>query len=148
MKQQGFSLLEAIVALVLITTTGLALYDWINTNLNNLYRVQHLHDRHAAIRNAIAFVETINPLKNARGESTVGVYTFRWESEVIKPPKDGTSGLKGLGLYQVGLYNVKIDILREDDAITTVTLQQIGYEQVRQPAWKNDSFSTPSFPSR
>ena len=32
--QRGFTLIEAIVAMVLIASTGMALFSWINSNLN------------------------------------------------------------------------------------------------------------------
>ncbi|MFN7475909.1 MAG: prepilin-type N-terminal cleavage/methylation domain-containing protein [Burkholderiales bacterium] len=36
----GFTLLEAIVALVLLTTAGLALFSWINNGFDSLQRIE------------------------------------------------------------------------------------------------------------
>ena len=60
-KHQGFTLLEAVVALVLIATAGMALLDWVNNNLMNLNRVQTLQQRNEAIRSALVFMESVNP---------------------------------------------------------------------------------------
>ena len=43
-QQRGFSLLEAVVSIVLISTTGLALFSWINSNLISLGRVQETNE--------------------------------------------------------------------------------------------------------
>ncbi len=127
MNQRGFTLLEAIVALILIASTGIALLNWINTNLMTLHRVQQVQQRHEATRNALAFMETINPLEKPQGEETVGIYTFRWEAQAVELPKDGK------GLYQIGLYDTEIEVSLDDELLARFTLRQVGFKQVRQP---------------
>jgi len=127
MNQRGFTLLEAIVALVLITTTGMALLSWINTNLVTLRHVQHAQQRHEAIRNALAFMDTINPLEKPQGEETVGIYMFRWEAQAVELPKDGK------GLYQLGLYDTGVEVSLDDELLARFTLRQVGFKQVREP---------------
>jgi len=129
MRQQGFTLLEAIVALVLITTTGMALLSWINTNLITLQRVQQVQQRHEAMRNALAFMETVNPLASPQGEETVGIYIFRWQARAIELPKNGK------GLYQLALYDTDIEVLLNDkrQLVARFTLRQVGFKQVHEP---------------
>lgn len=134
---KGFSLLEAIVALVLVSMVGMALFGWVNTNLQNLYRIQQIQKRHEAVRNAMVFMETINPLQQPTGDVTVGFYRFEWEAEPLAEPTDNTSGLKGTGLYQVGLYETKVDVYVEQEFVSTVKLHQVGHKQVRDPHWKS-----------
>ena len=127
MNQRGFTLLEAIVALILIASTGMALLNWINTNLMTLHRVQQVQQRHEAIRNALAFMDTINPLEKPQGDETVGIYTFRWETQAVEQPKDGT------GLYQIGLYDTDIEVRLDDELLARFTMRNVGFKQVRQP---------------
>ncbi len=42
-RQHGFTLIEAIVALVLIATAGMALFSWINSNIITLNRIQEIN---------------------------------------------------------------------------------------------------------
>ena len=126
-NQQGFSLLEAIVALILIATTGMALFSWINTNLITLHHVQQTQQRHEAIRNALAFIDTINPLEKPQGEESVGLYIFRWEAYAVRLPKDGK------GLYQLGLYDTEVEVFSDKELLARFTLRQVGFKQVRQP---------------
>ncbi|MEK7991684.1 MAG: prepilin-type N-terminal cleavage/methylation domain-containing protein [Thiotrichaceae bacterium] len=137
MKSKGFSLLEAIVALVLVSMVGMALFSWVNANLQSLYRIQQVQKRHEAVRNAMVFMETINPLQQIQGDIEVGLYRFKWEAEALAEPMDNTRGLKGRGLYIVGLYETKVDIYVAQELVATVKLNQTGYKQVREPVWKS-----------
>jgi len=137
MKSKGFSLLEAIVALVLVSMVGMALFSWVNANLQSLYRIQQVQKRHEAVRNAMVFMETINPLQQIQGDIEVGLYRFKWEAEALAEPMDNTRGLKGRGLYIVGLYETKVDIYVAQELVATVKLNQTGYKQVREPIWKS-----------
>lgn len=134
MTQRGFTLLEAIVALVLMASTGIALLNWINTNLITLSRVQQVQQRHEAIRNALAFMETINPSEKPTGEEVVGVYQFRWQARPVESPKEGRTPLGSISLFQVALYDTEIEIHLENNLLTRFTLRQIGFQQVRQPS--------------
>ncbi|ALG67932.1 PulJ/GspJ family protein [Beggiatoa leptomitoformis] len=133
MKQRGFTILEAIVALVLIATTGLALFSWINTSLFSLYRVQQVQQRNEAIRNALAFVSTINPLQRPEGQETLGAYRFVWTATPIEPPRDGINRLGSIGLYQVGLFTMTVQIYQAEELLTEFNFRHIGALQVRDP---------------
>lgn len=131
-KQSGFSLLEAIVTLTLIATTGIALFSWINTNLISLQRVQAAYQRNDAIRNALRFMDTVNPLVAPQGEETLGQYTLRWQAKVVESPKDGINALGYPGLYQVGLYDTQVDVYRHKIHLAHFSLRQVGYKQIRE----------------
>ncbi|OUD14311.1 prepilin-type N-terminal cleavage/methylation domain-containing protein [Thioflexithrix psekupsensis] len=134
MTQRGFTLLEALVALVLIATVGMALLSWLNSSLDSLSRMEHAQRRIEATRNALAFIDTLNPMQNPQGEAEIGVYTFRWQANLVKPEQDGVNHLGAQSLYKLGLYQVTIDIFQFNQLITQLSLTQVGYEQVRQPA--------------
>ncbi|EIJ43707.1 prepilin-type N-terminal cleavage/methylation domain-containing protein [Beggiatoa alba B18LD] len=133
-KQRGFTLLEAIVALVLIATTGLALFSWINTNLFSLYRVQQVQQQHEAVRNALALISTINPLVRPEGREPLGQYQVAWTSNAIEPPRDGINRVGSIGLYQVALFEMTVQIYQAEELLTTFNCRQIGAIQVRDPA--------------
>ena len=139
MKQQGFTLLEAIVALVLIATTGMALFSWINTNLLNLQRVQAFQQRHDATQSALAFMETVNPLENPTGKETIGSYVITWQAKTLKPPQYGISHMGNKSIFHVGLYATTITVKYDETLLAQFTLHQMGYKQMRRPhAWLFD----------
>lgn len=133
-RNQGFTLLEAIVALVLIATTGMALLDWVNNNLMNLNRMQAMQQRNEAIRGALVFMDSVNPLEHPEGSQAIGIYTFTWQSQLIEPTKDGVSFTGDVGFYQLGLYDVQLTISIDNQIITQFNVRQVGYKQVRKPS--------------
>lgn len=139
MKSHGFTLLEAIVALVLIATTGMALFSWINTNLISLQRVKSFQPRQDATQSALAFMETVNPLERPTGEETLGSYVITWQSETLKPPQYGISHMGNKSIFNVGLYAITVEIKQNGLLLTQFTVRQIGYKQMRRPhAWLLD----------
>ncbi len=132
MKQAGFTLLEAMVSLILIATVGMALLDWINTNFNVLQRVETIQERTEATRNALVFMETINPLERKQGSENIGIYQFNWSAEPVILPKSGVSPQGGyVSLYEIALYDTTVEVkFRETNTlITRFTLRQVGYKQ-------------------
>ena len=127
MNQRGFTILEAIIALVLITSTGMALLSWINTNLITLQHVQRSYQRHEAMRNALAYMDTVNPLEKPHGKETVGIYTFQWKANAVQLPKGGK------GLYQMALYDTEVEVFNDKTLLALFTLRQVGFKQIYQP---------------
>lgn len=134
MKAQGFSLLEVIVALLLITSIGMALFSWMNTNTMSLQRVQFVQQRNIATRNALMYINTINPSQTPQGSTTLGSYIVNWNSRVLEPPKDGMAHTGGQGFYQVGIYEVAVEVQDLDkQVLANFTVREVGYLQVRKP---------------
>lgn len=134
--QRGFSLLEAIVALVLVSTVGISLFAWVNTQLDGLYRLEGHHLRQYAQQNALEFIQVINPMLNPVGKETVGIYQFSWNAVPLEEPRDGryVQG-GGIGLFRVGLYDTHVQIFLGDaeQAFSEFHVRLFGYEQVREP---------------
>jgi len=131
-KQHGFTLLEAIVSLVIITSVGMALFNWINSNLGILQRVQFSQQRIEATRNALIFMKQVNPAEKMMGKEALGHYQIVWQSQVIEPPKEGVSTTKDMSLFEVGLYDTIVTINLEDSVLNQFTLRQIGYKQIHK----------------
>lgn len=133
-KQHGFTLLEAIVALVLVATVGMALLNWLNTLLTSVNSMQQAQRRTEATRNALALLDQINPMLTPTGQREVGIYTFRWQAEPLRPALDGVNNLGAQGLYKLNLYQTQLDVLYQNQLVTRLSLRQVGYEQVRLPS--------------
>ncbi len=132
MTNQGFTLLEALVSMLLIATVGMASFDWINSSLENMERIEAHHLRQQAVRNALCFMETVNPTENPGGETKIGHYTIQWDSRSVEPTKDGAGYPFGTGLYRIGLYDMHVKININDKEIGKLDLRRIGYRQERE----------------
>lgn len=132
-KQRGFTLIEAIVALVLIGTTGMALFGWINTNIITLNRVQEINAKNAATLNAVEYMHNINPMIAPQGQANLGSCRLFWKAETTEEPRDGANYPYGVSLYQLGLYQTRVTIQKPDGQFWFgFTLQQAGYKKVRE----------------
>ena len=132
-KQHGFTLIEAIVALVLIATTGMALFSWINSNIITLNSVREINAENAATLNAVEYMHNINPMTSPEGQTNLGSYRLSWKAETTTEPRDGAGYPFGISLYQLGLYQTKITVQKSDGRFWfAFTLQQIGYKKVRE----------------
>lgn len=131
-RQGGFTLLEAIVALVLIATTGMALFGWVNSNVIALQRVQSGNARDAATLNALQYLQNVNPMETPEGEVGLGDYRLRWKALATTEPRDGAGYPSGLSLYQLAMYQTQVALLTADGKDWFgFELQQVGYKRVR-----------------
>lgn len=134
-KQRGFTLIEAIVALVLMATTGMALFGWINSNIITLSRVQEINAENAATTNAVEYMGSINPMLAPEGNADLGPYRVSWKAEVTTEPRDGVGYPFGVSFYQLGMYQTRVTLQKPDGKFWfDFSLQQVGYKKVRASA--------------
>lgn len=132
-KQRGFTLMEAIVALVMIATTGMALFSWVNSNIITLQRVQAANARDAATANALQYLHNVNPMATPEGKVTLGSYMLNWTSEQLTEPRDTAGYPTGNGLYQIAIYQTQARLKTLDgNDWFDFKMQQVGYKKVRE----------------
>ncbi len=132
-RQDGFLLLEAIVALVLIATVGMALFEWINSNLVSLAHVEDANARAQAAINVIEYMNTVNPMLREEGKANLGDYRFFWRARPVTNIYNGANYPQGESLYQLALYDNTVHVLRHSGAPWfSLTLKQVGYKRVRE----------------
>lgn len=129
----GFTLLEAIVALVLIAGGGVALLGWLNGSLLHMGQIQAAQERSGIIRNALGFMENINPMLTPKERRNVQNYTFAWNAVLREPVKQGISRSGKPGFYQLGLYDTEVEVYRQDTLLVRFRLRQLGYRQIGFP---------------
>lgn len=132
MTERGFTLLEALVSMLLIATAGMASFDWINSSLENMERIEAHHQRQQAVRNVLAFMESVNPAENPSAEIKMGPYTVQWDSRPAEPTKEGAGYPLGLSLYRVGLYDMHVKVNINDKKIAEFDVRRTGYRQERE----------------
>lgn len=127
---RGFSLLEAIVALAIVATAGLALFAAMNQSLEMTMRAENARKQDSALRNALAWMETVNPALDPVGEQRIGNLDIAWQAEPIEPPQND---YMQTGLYEIGLYEVQLRVHTNDNVDATFHVRKVGYKQVRKP---------------
>ena len=125
--QRGFSLLEAVVAMVLISGAGYALFGWINSSIMALSRIQESNARTEATQNILEYMNGVNPMLKPEGNVNLGQYKIRWEAKPITLLQDGNS------LYRLALYDTLVKAENgEAQPWFEFHLRQVGYKKVRE----------------
>lgn len=131
-RQAGFTLLEAIVALVLIGGAGMALFSWINNNIAALSRIQDVNARSEATVNILEYMDRVNPMLTPEGGAPLGAYSIRWRSSLKSNVTEGANYPRGQSLYQMALYSTVVSVKSATGtAWFDLELQQVGYKKIR-----------------
>jgi general secretion pathway protein I len=130
---RGFGLLEAIVALTILASAGLALFAWINQNLQSATRVRQAELQSRLTLTAEALVEGLNPLTQPEGLQELAGVNVRWTSHEVAPVHSNTAAVEGRpGDWEVGLYRVDVEAEDTQHGVTTrFSMLRAGYRRVR-----------------
>lgn len=131
-RARGFSLLEAIVALVVMSLGVMALFSWINTSLLAMQRAEANERRLQATELSLEYVKALNPLMQETGTVELGGWRLSWTSTALEPLRRGMDGGGEPGIFEVGLYEVTA--VADDgthEPVVTV-LRQTGFRQTTE----------------
>lgn len=131
---RGFTLLEAIVAMVIFSLGAFALYGWLSTNLITLERVVAQREAEVAVRSALELVRNVNPMEQPRGERTVGSLQVQWAATPVEPARPSRSQIGMPTLFEVGLFTLDVRVAREGNELRRFQVRQVGSRQVRARA--------------
>lgn len=126
----GFTLLEAIIALVIFSMGAFALYGWLSTNLHTLARVDAGRESLAAQQSALDVVRGVNPMDTPRGRREIADLRVEWNAELVEPARRGRSQVGSETVFEVGLYRLDVRIQQRGRDVGQFSVRQVGYRQV------------------
>lgn len=133
-RNAGFTLLEAIVALVVFSIGAMALYGWLSTNIISLNRIQQRQQVEAAVLSAIDMIRRTNPMEMPSAQRQAGTLRVAWTSVPVEPVRSNAHRDGSPGIFMVGLYDADVRVLREDGSeLRAFRVRQVGWKQVRAP---------------
>ena len=130
-RGQGFTLLEAIVAIALVSSVLMALYSLINTDLISLRRAEAAVQSQTVIEEFTHRIELVQLGDGADGEIEIPPYTVDWRASLVEPTQMGRQQRGAPGLYDLSLFDVSFEVRRDSAFVTDGTLRQLRYVMVR-----------------
>ena len=133
---RGFTLLEALVAIVIVGTVMIPLLSFIGAAARGLTTAAETNQRSFAQQAAIAILDSVNPYVEPQGrlalDSDVKV---SWTSQTLIAPaaEPVTGGV--LASYSIGFYKVTVVLSRPDiDPWLTFEMRKAGYRKFEMAA--------------
>jgi general secretion pathway protein I len=146
-KQAGFTLLEALVALVIMAGALLPFYSGISTILNSAQTIADNNIRADATLNILEVGYWLNPMQQPQGTLVFGPEDQRisWQSQPLTETTENSGYPRGIGLHDMALYQVKFQAFQRQQQVAEISLIKVGYKKVRTLAIPG--FSQPAAPS-
>lgn len=129
-NQSGFTLLEAIIALVIFTMGAIALYGWLGVNLKTLTRVQERREAVALTSSALDAIRRINPMETPRGQRKISELVIEWEASPVEPARPAVTQVGLRTIFEVQLFTLDVRLKRGGAEIDRFSVRQLGYKQV------------------
>ena len=114
-RAAGFSLLEVVVALVLLATSGAALFAWYGQLLEDSGRQIRRLNEAELLQQAAGLMSTVNPAVQQDGEMRSFGVKLTWRSERLEPERsvlvfeDGATGAWRLAPYRMLIEVERLD---------------------------------------
>lgn len=128
--QLGFSLLEAIIAMTILATSGLALFGWVSQSYSGMIRVEEAQARHQLMDDLDAYFRTLNVPGETSRQLVVNDYDVRWQSRLIEPLQRGRSTAGAPSNFELGLYRLDIEISQDNRLIGEYQTRLVGYRSL------------------
>ncbi len=130
-RNKGFSLLEAIVAMAIVASFGMAIFAWINSNLNTLNKIQSKSEHDQVVRSVVEYMQGIDIMEQPDGNENIAQYSVFWKATLIEPVIDGTNGVGGKSDFELGLYLTDVSVTYNQKLVASFSVRLVGYKKVR-----------------
>lgn len=131
MRQRGFTLLEAIVALSVLAMAAMALYGWLNSSLILLKRVDDVYQSIEAVESTLEWVSTLDPYEQSEGEQDIAGTSLHWRFVPVGSPQAANDMYGNLSVNDAQLFTAYITISRDGKPLASFELLQLGLQQQR-----------------
>ena len=134
---RGFALLEALVALVIVSGVGAALFALINTGLQNLAKAEAHVATTTLQPQVLAWVKSIDleELPASKQAETAfrddrGIVSAEAVFERFQGPTFAVTGSGAMGIHQVALYDVEVTLSSGGRALDRIVTRRAASMQV------------------
>jgi len=135
-RQQGFTLLEAMVALVIFSLASMGIYGWVNANLISLNRLADLAANEQVLNSAVERLKLVDMSKETDGAFNVNDYNVQWHADLVEPWRNGVTAGGAITIYDFALCDVKLVFIKDGRERGHFSYRNTVYKQMREPPKK------------
>lgn len=128
---RGFTLLETIVALVIFSSAIVALYALINGSLVSFGRGKAVAEQLFVVEQAVEILSQYNFQGEGEGDIQIKGFTVHWIAKRLGPLRQSQNFRGYRGVYEIGLYNVDLDVSDLSGKYPGYQFRAVGYKRVR-----------------
>lgn len=128
-RPRGFTLLEALIALVIAATVLLGFYQAVGQSAATAGRLAARFDAAEAQRNLLEVARVVNPMKTPQGILALTGYRVRWTATAIEEPRAAATIQGTSSAFRLGLYRLRLDLMppQEDRVLASVSVDRAGW---------------------
>ena len=135
--QGGFSLLEAIVALTILSVATVTLYGWFAVAYEGLLRINDRKEMHEVLRNFEVQIYMMNPQRESDGIYIFKEYRVAWNLWLLEPKSTGVYAAGSRSNFDLGLYDLEFEVSREGRTLGQFSTRKVGYAAARDSFGKD-----------
>lgn len=109
-RESGFSLLEVIAALVILSIGASAAFTWLTQSVSTLARLRSQEREQMLRLEVLDYLRAINPTARPEGSVQMQDYSFSWSSRPLRDPVPALNELRAPGAYEVALFEVSAHV--------------------------------------
>ena len=129
--QAGFSLLEAIVALTILSVGTVTVYGWFAVAYEGLLRINDRKEMHEVLRNFEVQLYMMNPQRESEGVYLFKDYRVAWNLWLFEPKSVGVYAAGTRSNFDLGLYSVEFEVSRNGRILGQFSTRKVGYTAAR-----------------
>jgi general secretion pathway protein I len=123
----GFSVLEAIIAIAILAIAFLPLLTLQGQMNRTTIALERNADLMAVKRSALAYLQTLNPMRDPKGDLDLGTAVMHWTSSPITAERPVSNKSGGEGRFIVALYKVKVTLTFDKQRTQVFSVHATGW---------------------
>ena len=131
-KQNGFSLIEAVVALVILASSGMALASGFSLNMQNLVRLEERQQSQVLLDNLYQYFSTLRLREEVPNRTLeLAGHEVSWSARLVEPIQVGRSMSGSISNFDLGLYEIEFSVFKDGLELQKYRTRRVGYERIR-----------------
>ncbi len=126
----GFSVLEAIIAIAILAVAFLPLLALQGQMSRTTIALERNAELMSVKRSALAYLQTLNPMRDPKGNLDLGAAVMHWDARPISPERPVSNKGGGKGRFVVALYDVQVTLTFDGQRTQSFNVHATGWRAV------------------